>query len=99
MFLEFYLNVIFCIKIYVLYFSLQDNLRGTKTYDMKKQQAESWFTILMALLIIYLFHPMSANPVYITREMKIYLFIFAILTLIHETINGAGYATGAPLHC
>jgi cytochrome c biogenesis factor len=86
MYLEIYLNVIFCVKVYVLYFAIQNNLHPSETYAKKRDQAERWFNILMALLLLYLFHPMSKNPVFVNRETKIYMFIFAVLTLIHQPI-------------
>lgn len=86
MLFELYLNAIFCVKIYVLYFAIQNNLNPSKTFAKKRDQADRLFMVMVSLLIIYLFHPMSKNPVYVDRETKIYLFVFSMMTLLHQSV-------------
>ena len=40
------------------------------------------FSVLMACLLIYLFHPRTTNPTLIDKETKLFLFVFGILTLV-----------------
>ena len=82
-FYELYLYLVFFVKLSFLLFFIQNKFYPTDTTEKHLLLTENIFNALMSLLIIYLFHPFSANPIFIDRETKIFLFIFATLTLLH----------------
>lgn len=49
-----------------------------------KERVEFWFITCMALLMLYIFNPRSANSIMIDNETKLLLFVFALLILITE---------------
>jgi len=49
-----------------------------------KERVEFWFITCMALLMLYIFNPRSANAIMIDNETKLLLFVFALLILITE---------------
>ena len=80
---ELYLYLVFIVKLSVLFFFIQNKFYPSNTAEKHLSFTEDVFNVLMSLLIIYLFHPFSANPIFVDRETKIFLFIFAALTLLH----------------
>jgi hypothetical protein len=77
------LYIIFIVKLIVLFLFIRNRFYPTDTSTHRLLLAQNTFTVLMSLLIIYLFHPFSQNPIMIDRETKLFLSVFAILTLIH----------------
>ena len=49
-----------------------------------KERVEFLFVTCVAMLMLYIFNPRSANTIFITNEIKILLFAFAFLILITE---------------
>ena len=49
-----------------------------------KERVEFLFITCMAMLMLYIFNPRSANTIFITNEIKILLFAFALLILMTE---------------
>jgi hypothetical protein len=80
---EVYLSIIFIVKMLFLGFWIKNKLEPTELSKQGLYYSEKVFTTLMSLLIIYLFHPNTPNPTFVTRETKLFLFIFSILTMIH----------------
>jgi len=80
---ELYLYLIFVVKLSVLFFFIKNKFLPSDITEKHLLFTEDIFNALMSILIIYLFHPFSTNPIFIDRETKLFLFIFAILTLVH----------------
>jgi hypothetical protein len=80
-FMHWYLYVLFVVKLLVLYYFLQK--RRNPEYEKKFALIDKLFMILLTILMIYLFHPYTKNPVYIDRETKLFLFIFGVMSLVH----------------
>jgi hypothetical protein len=80
---EAYLYLIFIVKLFVLFLFLRNKFYPTDTSDYRLQFAEGTFNVLMSMLLLFLFHPFSQTSVMVDRETRIFLCIFAILTLIH----------------
>lgn len=80
---EFCLFFIFIVKLFVLFFFLQNKFYPTETSETHLQFTENIFTVLMSLLILFLFHPFTQNPILIDRETKLFLTVFAVLTLVN----------------
>lgn len=57
----------------------------SKQSKEKLDYYEKIFSILMAFLMLYLFNPFRQHQV-VDRETKLFLCVFAILTLAHSTI-------------
>jgi hypothetical protein len=49
-----------------------------------KERVEFLFTTCMAVLMLFIFNPRTANTIVITNDVKILLFAFALLILITE---------------
>jgi hypothetical protein len=77
------LYIIFIVKLTVLFLFVRNRFYPTDNSAHRLQLAENTFNVLMSILILFLFHPFSENPVMVDRETKIFLSIFAILTLVH----------------
>ena len=80
---ELYLYLVFIVKLSVLFFFIQNRFFHTEETEKHLLFTENIFNALMSFLIIYLFIPFSSNPIFIDRETKLFLFIFALLTLLH----------------
>jgi hypothetical protein len=89
--LNIYVIFIFLIKIGFiamasthLYLNLKH--KGDSDLDKKilywKDRFELIFTLLMSILLIYLFNPRYDRSIFIDREIKILLFAFGIITLV-----------------
>ena len=61
-------------------FSEKDNEKKKK-FESYKKKFLVLFYFLMALLLIYLFHPFSENVI-INKEEKIFIFILGLLMII-----------------
>lgn len=83
MFYEIYLSTILIVKLAFLGFFIKNKFAPTTLSKNGLLYTENAFNLLMSLLIIYLFHPNTSNPIFVDRETKLFLFIFSILTLIH----------------
>jgi hypothetical protein len=62
----------------------KDTLERTKSY---KDQIETIFKIMMALLFIYIFNPMQQNEKYIGKEIKNIIFIFGFIIILETIIS------------
>lgn len=80
---ELYLYLLVLVKLSVIFFFIKNKFVPSDVTEKNFLFAEDIFTALMSLLIIFLFHPYSKNPLFIDRETKLFLFTFAILTLVH----------------
>lgn len=81
--MEWYLYVIFVVKIVFLALFLKNKIRPTPKSEKRLKKVDALFMLLLSVLMIYLFHPGYKGPVCIDRETKLFLFTFAILTAIH----------------
>jgi len=82
--MHWYLYVLFFVKLLVLYLFLKKRIDPTTESEKRFASVDKLFMILLAILILYLFHPYTKNPVCVDRETKIFLFIFGIMTLLHS---------------
>ena len=82
--MHWYLYVLFFVKLMVLYLFLKKRVDPTPESEKRFDSVDKLFMILLAILILYLFHPYTTNPVCVDRETKIFLFIFGIMTLLHS---------------
>jgi uncharacterized protein YhhL (DUF1145 family) len=85
MWYELYLYLLLSIKLFELYCIVWNRLKPSTQSAEYLFQTNRVFTVCMTLLMIYLFHPRSRNPVTIDRETKLFLFTFACLTLVHSS--------------
>lgn len=83
-FYELYLYLLVFVKLSVIFFFIKNKIKPSDVTEKHFLFAEDIFNALMSLLMIYLFHPSSENPIFIDRETKLFLFTFAILTLVHS---------------
>jgi uncharacterized protein YhhL (DUF1145 family) len=82
--MHWYLYVLFFVKLLVLYLFLKKRVDPTPESEKRFASVDKLFMILLAILILYLFHPYTKNPVCVDRETKLFLFVFGIMTLIHS---------------
>ena len=43
--------------------------------------SKNLFSVLLCVLLLFLFHPLSKNPVLVWRDTKLFLFIFAVFSM------------------
>ena len=43
--------------------------------------AKNLFSVLICVLLLFLFHPFSKNPVLVWRDTKLFLFVFGVLSM------------------
>ena len=88
---DIFISLIFTIKIIfilltVIYLYLkikgEDNSKFGKNVFSLKKKIEFIFILLMAILLIYLFNPISNKTNLIDKEAKILLYLFGIILLI-----------------
>jgi len=60
----------------------EDNTNFAKKIDEWKENMATLFTILMSILIIYLFYPRKQNAIIINTRLKVILFLFGIFLFI-----------------
>ena len=82
---EFVLFCLLLIKVMVLFYWIKNKMDPSKQTREKLDYYEKIFTILMAFLMLYLFNPFRQHQV-VDRETKLFLCVFAILTLAHSAI-------------
>jgi len=82
--MHWYLYVLLFVKLTFLYFFLKEKRNPSSENKKKLSLIDTSFMILLSILMIYLFHPFTKNPVCIDRETKLFLFTFAILTITHS---------------
>ena len=82
--MHWYLYVLFFVKLLVIYFFLKKRVDPSPETEKRFSYTDKVFTFLLTLLILYLFHPYTNNPVCVDKETKLFLFIFGIMTLIHS---------------
>jgi len=85
--MEWYLYVILLVKIVFLALFLKNKIKPTPESKERLKKVDALFMILLCILMIYLFHPGYKGNVCIDRETKLFLFTFAILTIIHKISN------------
>ena len=73
------------IKVMVLFYWIKNKMNPSKQTKDHLDYYEKIFTVLMAFLMLYLFNPFRQHQV-TDRETKLFLCVFAILTLAHSTI-------------
>ena len=84
---EVYLYLLLLIKLFELYCIVWNRLNPSTRSAQYLFQTNRVFTVCMTLLMLYLFHPYTRNPVSIDRETKLFLFTFACITLVHSTFT------------
>jgi hypothetical protein len=82
---EFVLFILLLVKIAVLFYWIKNRLEPSKETQEHLIYYEKMFTILMSFLMIYLFNPFVQFHV-TDRETKLFLCVFAILTLAHSSL-------------
>ena len=60
----------------------KENTKQDKQIIFWKERDEFIFVIMMAILLIYLFNPLTSKPPLINKETKILLYLFGIILLI-----------------
>jgi hypothetical protein len=80
---EGYIYTVFIVKLFVLFFLIQNKFFPTELSEYHLSFDENIFNIHMSFFIIYLFIPFSNTSV-INHKTKVLLVTFAILTLIHS---------------
>lgn len=79
-----FLFLIFISRLLVIYFNIELRFWKKNTSESNLIFWKNMSDFLIFILIIYLFHPFSKNPVNISREQKLYLFTFALLAVIND---------------
>jgi len=82
--MHWYLYVLFFVKVVVLYLFLKKRVDPTPESEKRFATMDKLFMFLLTLLILYLFHPYTTNPVCVDRETKLFLFLFGIMSLVHS---------------
>ena len=82
---EVYLYILLLIKLFELCCIVWNRLNPSKQSAKYLYKTNRLFTVMVTLLMLYLFHPKSRNPVTIERETKLFLFTFACITLISSS--------------
>jgi hypothetical protein len=82
---EFVLFILLLIKMAVLFYWIKNKLEPSKETQDLLNYYEKIFTILMAFLMLFLFNPFVQFHV-TDRETKLFLCVFAILTLAHSSL-------------
>ena len=77
-----YLAFCLVVKLAFVYFVIKMRVKPTEKDSELLHQTEKLFTVLMALLIVYLFHPGHKTDVKIDGETKFFLFLFGLLMFI-----------------
>ena len=80
---ELYLYLLLLIKLIELYCIVWNRLKPSTRSAEYLFRINRVFTVCMTILMLYLFHPFTRNPVSIDRETKLFLFTFACITLVH----------------
>ena len=81
--MELYLYLLFVLKMIELYFWVMHHLHPTQTSEYNLYQSDRLFSLCMACLMLYLFHPFVGKPIYIDHEIRNYLFMFAALSFFN----------------
>ena len=87
MWYEAYLYLLLVIKCFELFCIVWNRLKPSERSAKYLFQTNRLFTVLVTLLMLYLFHPFTRNPVNIDRETKLFLFAFACITLVHSSFT------------
>jgi surface polysaccharide O-acyltransferase-like enzyme len=86
-----FIGIIFVIKIIFIMLAIthvylkikgDENSKTYKNITFWKKRTEFIFILLMAILLIYLFNPISNKTNLIDKEAKILLYLFGIILLI-----------------
>ena len=68
----------------IIYYFVKNKLDPSPETEKRLSYIDKLFTILLTILMIYIFHPYTKNPTTVDKETKLFLFTFAILTLAHS---------------
>jgi len=79
-----YLYVLLVVKLLVIYLFIKKKVDPSPESEKRFSYTDKVFTFLLTLLMLYLFHPFTKNPVCVDKETKLFLFTFGIMTLIHS---------------
>ena len=83
MFYDSYLFLLLAIKIVFIVSVIQNRLAPSPVIQERVQTFDNLFKVGVALLSMYLFAPrVTPSPVMIDQKTKIYLFAFAVLTVV-----------------
>jgi predicted transporter len=83
MFYDLYLFLLLAIKIVFIVSVVQNRLTPSPALKERIETFGNYFKFGAALLMMYLFTPrITRSPVMIDQKTKIYLFIFAVLTVV-----------------
>jgi surface polysaccharide O-acyltransferase-like enzyme len=82
--MHWYLYVLFILKISIIFLFIKNKVDPSPETQKRLSYMDKLFTILLTILMIYIFHPYTKNPTMVDKETKLFLFTFAILTLSHS---------------
>ena len=68
----------------ILFLFIKNKVDPSPETEKRLSFMDKLFTILLTILMIYIFHPYTKNPTIVDKETKLFLFTFAILTLAHS---------------
>jgi uncharacterized protein YhhL (DUF1145 family) len=77
-----YLLILLAVKLAFVYFIIKDKITPTEKNLTMLENTDKLFTVLMSLLLVYLFHPGHKTDVRIDHETKLFLFLFGLLMFI-----------------
>ncbi len=82
--MHWYLYILLLVKMIILFLFIKNKVDPSPETEKRLSFMDKLFTILLTLLMIYIFHPYTKNPTSVDKETKLLLFTFAILTLFHS---------------
>ena len=82
-----FLFLLLLIKIVFVLSTLKNRVNANDRNQYIMILTKNMFTVGICLLLLYLFHPYTKNPALVWRDTKVFLFMFAILTLFEIDWN------------
>jgi len=82
--MHWYLYVLLILKLIFVFLFIREKFNPSPEIKKRLSYIDTIFISLLNVLLLYLFHPFTKNPVCVDRETKLFLFTFGILTLIHS---------------
>jgi Na+/H+ antiporter NhaD/arsenite permease-like protein len=82
------LFIFFIVRYFYFTFLVRKNPKNIEYQKKKdsaslyKKQTEFVFTIMMALLLIYLFHPLKNNDVRLDKHTKMLIYLFGFIVIL-----------------
>jgi hypothetical protein len=82
--MHWYLYVLLSVKLIFVFLFFREKVNPSPEIKKRLSYIDNLFILLLNVLILYLFHPFTKNPVCVDKETKMFLFTFGFLTLIHS---------------